>query len=444
MKKDCIILGSGLVGSLLSVYLIRHGYQVRMFERRSDMRKLSMSAGKSINLALSDRGLKALEKVGLASEAHKIAIPMYGRMMHAIDGTQTFQPYGKDKQAINSISRGLLNALLMDEAERHQVEIKFDSRCTQIDLNENIVQIENQSGQTNEFQAPLVFGADGAFSELRHQMMKNDRFDYHQYYQAHGYKELEITPDENGKHRLEKNALHIWPRGGYMLIALPNLDGSFTVTLFFPYEGDPSFTSLDTETKVESFFNQIFPDVVALMPNLVNDFFENPTGSLVTVKCSPWTMQNRFMLIGDAAHAIVPFYGQGMNCGFEDCFVLNQLIVQYNHQWEKIMPEYQRLRKPAGDAIADLAVSNFIEMRDRVADPMFLLRKKIEGLFHARYPDKWLPLYSMVTFSDIPYNVAKEEGERQEKIMDEIMRIPLIEKKWDSDEVENKILKLLN
>jgi len=333
--------------------------------------------------------------------------------------------------------------MMMDEAEKNKVEIIFNSRCTGVDLKENCVFIEDEKGKQSQHKASLVFGADGAFSALRHQMMMNDRFDYHQYYQAHGYKELEITPDTNGKHRLEKNALHIWPRGGYMLIALPNLDGSFTVTLFFPYEGKHSFEALDSEKKVEEFFLNVFPDAVPLMPNLTKDFFSNPTGSLVTVKCFPWTMQNRFMLIGDAAHAIVPFYGQGMNCGFEDCFVLNQLIEKHHHQWELIMPEYEKLRKPAGDAIADLAVSNFIEMRDRVADPSFLLRKKIERNFSDKYPDKWMPLYSMVTFSDIPYNEAKLKGEQQERVMDEIMKGDDIEDCWDSPEVENKILQLI-
>jgi kynurenine 3-monooxygenase len=272
--------------------------------------------------------------------------------------------------------------------------------------------------------------------------LTSDRFEYNQHYIEAGYKELIIPPGDNGKFLMEKNALHIWPRGSFMMIALPNPDGNFTCTLFLPFEGEKSFANLKTKDAVKAFFESEFPDAVPLMPSLLNDFFANPTSSLVTVKCFPWVFDNRVALIGDAAHAIVPFYGQGMNCGFEDCVVLNDLISKHDENWNKILPEYQELRKPDGDAIADLAIGNFIEMRDKTADPKFLLQKKIEARFNEKYPDKWIPLYSMVTYSPhIRYSKALSEGKRQQLIMDKIMALPDIESKWDSEEVEKMILK---
>jgi kynurenine 3-monooxygenase len=289
----------------------------------------------------------------------------------------------------------------------------------------------------------IIFGADGAYSIARLQhMLQHEHFDYQQSYIDFGYKELSIPAGENGSFQLEKNALHIWPRGNYMLIALPNIDGSFTCTLFFPFEGDPSFASLNTNEKVRNFFAKTFADATALMPTLAEDFARNPTSSLVTVKCYPWVRDEKFALIGDAAHAIVPFFGQGMNCGFEDCSVLDALIDQHGDDWKAILSRYQELRKPDCDAIADLALNNFIEMRDKVADPRFLLQKKIEAKLHARYPDKWIPAYSQVTFSPhIRYSEALQRGQNQETIMQEIMSTKDIEKIWDSDELHESIIK---
>lgn len=443
-KKNAVIMGAGLVGSLLSGYLKKHGYDVTIYERRADMRVDRISAGRSINLALSDRGWRGLEGVGLDEAVKKVAIPMKGRMIHNLDGSLTFQPYGKEGQAIYSVSRGGLNCVMMDEAERLGAKIEFNKRCKGVDLNENTITIENEQGEETLVKADLIFGSDGAFSAVRHDMMFTDRFNYSQQYLEHGYKELNIPPADGGGFRLEKNALHIWPRGGYMLIALPNPDGSFTCTLFFPFEGNPSFDGLDTPEKVTSFFKETFPDAVELMPTLEEDFFTNPTSSLAIIRCYPWTINNRVMLIGDAAHAIVPFYGQGMNAGFEDCVDLEKLIIKHDHNWDLIMPEYQAIRKPAGDAIADLALQNFIEMRDLVGQDEFLLRKKIEGKMHEKHPQKWMPLYSMVTFSDIPYHHALAEGKRQEKIMDKVMSTPGIEEKWDSEEIESLILEMLS
>ena len=447
MSKNVTIVGAGLVGSLLSIYLAKKGYKVSVFERRPDMRKTGLIAGRSINLALSDRGWKGLEGVGIADEIKKIAIPMYGRFIHHRDGSTAYQPYGKEGQAINSVSRAEINMKLMDLAEQQpNIKFHFNSPCTGINRKELIASfVDNDREIRVEQPSDLLFGADGAFAASRLNMqLQSDRFEYNQHYIDCGYKELLIPPGPGNKFLLEKNALHIWPRGSFMMIALPNLDGNFTCTLFLPFEGDKSFEKLKTKDEVTKFFQEEFPDAVPLMPTLVDDFFAHPTASLVTVKCYPWTFDNRIALIGDAAHAIVPFYGQGMNCGFEDCVVLNALIDKHKENWPEILEEYQNLRKVDGDAIADLAIANFVEMRDKTADPQFLLQKKIEAAFSEKYPQKWTPLYSMVTYSPhIRYSTAQREGAKQQAIMDKIMLIPDLSSKWDSEEVMNEILKHL-
>jgi len=446
MKKNITIIGAGLVGSLLSIYLSKRGYKVKVFERRGDMRMEKMSAGRSINLALSDRGLLALDKVGLSEEIKQIAIPMHGRQIHHLDGTTTFQPYGKEGQYINSVSRSTLNMKLMDLAEEHGVEIHFNEKLKKIDWAKDVMEFENTNGKSlPSFKTDLIFGADGAFSaaRLQHQL-QHDKFDYSQYYIDCGYKELTIPATASGDFAMEVNALHIWPRKDYMLIALPNLDKTFTCTLFFPFEGEASFANLITEEKVKEFFQKTFPDAVPLMPDYVNEFFNNPTSSLITVKCFPWIRDSTFALIGDAAHAIVPFFGQGMNCGFEDCRILDELIEQNGDDWHTILQQYQTLRKPDGDAIADLAVNNFTEMREKTADPKFLLQKKIEARLHEKYPDKWIPAYSQVTFSPhIRYSEALQRGQQQEAIMQEVMAIKSIEENWQSEEIEIMILERL-
>jgi kynurenine 3-monooxygenase len=444
MTKKATVVGAGLVGSLLSIYLAKRGYKIDLFERRPDMRKAKISAGKSINLALSDRGWKGLEGVGIADEIKKIAIPMYGRYIHHKDGSTAFQPYGKDNQAIYSVSRAEINMRLMDLAEQQEnVNIHFNERCTTIDRSKLEAHFENSETKKNTaVQSDLLFGSDGAFAASRLNMqLSSDRFEYNQHYISAGYKELIIPPGPNGEFMIEKNALHIWPRGSFMMIALPNTDGDFTCTLFFPFEGEKSFASIKTREQVEKFFREEFPDAVPLMPTLVDDYMNNPTSSLVTVKCFPWTFDDKIALIGDAAHAIVPFYGQGMNCGFEDCVVLNELIDRHKENWPAILEEYQTLRKPDADAIADLAVMNFVEMRDKTGDPKFLLQKKIEANFSGKHPDKWIPLYSMVTYSPhIRYSTALKNGQKQEEIMQKVMMMPDIDKKWDSEEVEKAML----
>lgn len=446
MKKEVVISGAGLVGSLLAVYLVRRGYKVSIYERRPDMRKEEISAGRSINLALSDRGLLALEKVGLAEEIRQLSIPMFGRFIHNADSSTAFQAYGKEGQFINAVSRGELNKKLMGLAEASGVKINFNHKCDRINWRSREVSFEVvDDGTYVSRKFDLLFGADGAYSatRLQHQL-QHDRFDYHQFYINCGYKELSIPPLPGGGSALEKNALHIWPRKDYMLIALPNPDGSFTCTLFFPFEGETSFSSLQTDDKILGFFQNNFGDAVPLMPDLIREFKTNPVSSLVTVKCFPWTREDYFSLIGDAAHAIVPFFGQGMNCGFEDCRILDQLMDTFGDDWSLILPHFQSLRKPDADAIADMAIGNFTEMREKVADPLFLLQKRIEARLHEKYPEKWIPAYSQVTFNPhIRYSEALRNAQKQDRIMQEVMSMPGIETRWDSREVEHLVLSKL-
>jgi kynurenine 3-monooxygenase len=399
------------------------------------MRTATISAGRSINLAMSDRGLKTLELAGIADDILRVAIPMHGRVMHDVVGNQTYQPYGVGNQAINSVSRGELNKVLLTVAERHGVEILFSRRCVDIDIATATATFEHtETGARETFQADVLFGADGSYSAVRNRLMMTDRFDYSQTYLPHSYKELHIPPAEDGSFQLEKHALHIWPRHSYMMIALPNLDGSFTCTLFFAHKGSPSFDELKTRADAERFFSEQFPDAMAMMPTLLDDFQANPESSLVTVRCFPWVANGKVALIGDAAHAIVPFYGQGMNCGFEDCRVLMACLDHCNEDWTSALELYQQLRKPSGDAIAQLALDNFIEMRDKVADPVFLLRKQIEGYLYATYPDKFIPLYTLVTFSpDVAYDEALRAGREADVLLAEIMAMPDVAGTWNSE-----------
>jgi len=431
-SRHIAISGAGLVGSLLAIYLAKRGYKITVFERRGDMRKSGYEGGRSINLALSNRGIRALDEVGLAEEMKSVAIPMHGRMMHDMQGNLSSQPYGKQGQFINSVSRSALNIVLMNKAELLGVEFRFEQRLTKVDLEKTTLTTAGSQHAGIEHKFDLIIGADGAFSAVRSAFQITDRFDYSQDYIDHGYKELHIPPGAAGAFQLEKNALHIWPRESFMMIALPNPDGSFTCTLFLPFEGTPSFSILRTDAEVSMFFESTFPDAVQLMPALLEDYNNNPTSSLVTVRCYPW-VKNNTLLIGDAAHAIVPFFGQGMNAGFEDCRVLNDLLNKHHDDWHIVLPEFQQERKKNADAIAQLALDNFIEMRDLVADADFLLRKKIEAKLHQLYPAQWIPLYSMVTFhDDTPYAVAYANGQKQKKIMDEVMKKPGIEKNWES------------
>jgi kynurenine 3-monooxygenase len=435
------IVGAGLVGSLLGVYMAKRGYKVSIFERRPDIRKMKIVQGRSINLALSERGWKGLQQAGLEEDISAIALPMNGRMMHNRKGELTFQQYGKEGQAIYSVSRGVLNQTLVNCADKHQnVELHFGHKCNEINLEKNEIEFELADGSVKKASFDRIIGSDGAYSALRNRMMKLDRFNYSQDYLTHGYKELEIPANEDGTHKMDKECLHIWPREEFMMIALPNLDGSFTCTLFMAFDGKEAFNNIKSKDDVKQFFERNFPDAISLMPTYLEDFMENPTSSLIMVKCAPWNYGSKALLIGDAAHAIVPFYGQGMNCGFEDCRILDEMLEEHHDDWDKVMPAFSNLRKPAADAILELALRNYIEMRDKTADPEFLLQKKIEARFSAKHPQLWMPLYSQVSFSNIPYNEALANGDKQESIMREVMALDNIDQIWDSAEVEEHIL----
>ena len=426
MKKEdkVLIIGAGLCGSLLALRMAQRGYKVEVYESRPDLRKVDISAGRSINLALSDRGLKALRLCGMEEKAREICIPMYGRLMHDTKGNTFASNYsGREGEYINSISRGDLNAILLDAAEENEnVTIYFNSGCKKVDIEKNIAHFK--SYETNEkyiVKADVIFGTDGAGSSLRKSYISERKFlfSYSQNYLNHGYKELEIPADKNGNHQISKGHLHIWPRGDFMLIALPNMDGSFTVTLFLSYEeGEYNFNNLTTEEKITAFFEQEFPDALALIPNIKEEFANNPTGPLGTIKCSPWFYQNKTLLMGDSAHAIVPFYGQGMNASFEDVFVFDEILNQDLGDWNAVFKAYQKARKHDTDAIADLAIDNFYEMRDHVANPLFKEKRKIEMDLEKNFPSQYSSKYFLVTFNEnIGYNEAMQRGRAQDKAL---------------------------
>lgn len=441
--KNIAIIGSGLVGSLLAIYLRKRGHEVTVFDRRQDVRKVEFS-GRSINLAMSNRGWSALRKVGVEQEVREIAMPLDKRALHVNEKPLYFQKYGKEGEAIYSISRGVLNRKMIDLAEDTGAVFRFEEKVWDVNLSEaKIYTGESEKEEWQEYKFDIVFGADGAFSRVRHKMQRRSRFNYSQFFIDVGYKELTIPANPDGSHKLDNSSFHIWPRGEFMLIAMPNLDGSFTCTLFLPFEGEISFENIKTEAQSEQFFNKYFPDIKSDISNLTRDFFKNPTSAMVTMKCYPWTYWDKVALVGDSAHAIVPFYGQGMNAGFEDIEVLDELIEKHGDDWELIFREYQESRKPNADAIAELSYRNFVEMSSKTANPDFILRKKIEKHFAEKYPEKWIPLYSRVTFSDKPYADALAIGDEQRAIMDEVMNLEGIENKWESEEVDNFILNRL-
>lgn len=423
-RESITLIGSGLAGPLLGIELEKRGYEVRIYERRPDMRKVKISAGRSINLALSTRGIHALRAAGVWDEMQKIIIPMRGRMMHSVAGELSFMPYGKDEtEVINSISRAELNIALMNAAEARGVAIEFEQRCTGYEPRSSAVRLRDErSGEPREVATDLVIGTDGSASALRMELQKRlFRFNLSQQYLDYGYKELTIPAGPRGEHQLEKHALHIWPRGSYMLIALPNIDGTFGCILFLPFEGgEASFAALDSGAKARDFFARQFPDALALMPDLAANYDANPVGAMVTVKCSPWHLDGRALILGDAAHAIVPFFGQGLNCAFEDVTVLLELLDRGGLGWEELFAAFERARKQNTDAIADLALENFVEMRDKVADPRFLFRKKVDLELERRLPGWYVPKYAMVTFHRIPYAVALERGRAQDRILEEL------------------------
>ncbi|MGH7984302.1 MAG: FAD-dependent oxidoreductase [Candidatus Udaeobacter sp.] len=416
-----VLIGSGLAGGLLAAYLGRRGCDVDLYERRADPREGNIVGGRSINLAISTRGIHALEQIGIAHEALQHAIPMRGRMIHDKSGTLHFTPYDVDpKNCINSIGRAALNTTVIEAAQRYSnVRVHFNHKCTDVDLDTATAHLLDLStSQPLNSSGDAVIGVDGAFSAVRQSMqMQISGFEYDESYLAHGYKELTIPPGPDGSWRMEKNALHIWPRKSFMMIALPNPDGSFTCTLFWEFEGSRSFATTKTDDDVLRFFDQEFPDAVPLMPTLLEDFGNNPTGSLVTIRCAPWFYRDKVCLVGDAAHAVVPFYGQGMNAAFEDCVVLDECLEEFSGNREHAFAEYFHRRKENSDALADLAIGNFVEMRDKTASKTFRAKKKLDHALEAALPGIYLPLYTMVTFTRIPYATAAKRARVQDALV---------------------------
>lgn len=421
MATKFLLIGSGLAGGLLGAYLGRRGFEVELYERRPDPRAGNFVGGRSINLAVSTRGIHALEQLGIANEVMQHAIPMRGRMIHDKSGRLHFAPYDVDpNKCINSIGRAALNTAVIEAAQRHpNVRVMFNHRCTDVDLDSATAELLNLStSRPFNSSGDAVIGVDGAFSAVRHAMQRRlDRFDYDQSYLAHGYKELSIPPGPNGSWQMEKNALHIWPRKSFMMIALPNPDGSFTCTLFWEFEGARSFATTKTDDDVRRFFNDEFPDAIPLMPTLLEEYRQNPTGSLVTIRCAPWYYRDKIVVVGDAAHAVVPFYGQGMNAAFEDCVVLDECLAQFPDDRERAFAEYFSKRKENADALADLAIGNFIEMRDKTTLKTFRAKKKLDHLLEAALPGIYLPLYTMVTFTRMPYAAAAKRARIQNQIV---------------------------
>jgi len=443
--KHITIVGGGLVGSLLAVFMAKRGHTVHVFERRPDPRKTDVYAGRSINLVVSHRGWTALRAAGVEKAVQRIVVPVYARMTHDRDGKLTRLPYSIDERAIHSVSRGELNKVLLTEAEKlPNVTLHFDHRCTGVDLDTATCSFHDEvEGDNIAVRADVVLGADGAPSAVRQEMMKG-RFNFSQSFIEHDYKEVAFPPNPDGTPQMDPNCLHIWPRRQFMMMGLANTDGGFTGTLFMPHEGEYSFGTIKDEQDLMRFFQAHFKDAIPMLPDLAEQYFRNPQSNLAIIRCAPWTHKDKVALVGDSAHAIVPFYGEGMNSGYEDCKVLNDLLNEHgDDDWGTVLDAYGKARKPNGDAIADLSLRNFVEMRDLVADPRFILRKKIEGRLQQRHPDKWLPLYSQVKFSDIPYVDAWNEGLRHDRIMEEVLAMPGIEERWDSEEVERKALELL-
>ncbi|MCB4798848.1 FAD-dependent oxidoreductase [Neotamlana laminarinivorans] len=446
-KENILIIGAGLCGSLLALRLAQRGYFVNIYEMRPDLRKTDISAGRSINLAFSDRGNKTMKLVGLENKVKSLCIPMHGRMIHTKEGETFLSNYsGREHEYINSVSRGELNALLLTEAEKHEnVNIYFNRKCKSVDFENTTALFKDYENKTEFVEdADCIIATDGAGSALRksYYLGKKFLFSFSQNYLTHGYKELSILPTETGDYKTYKNALHIWPRGDFMLIALPNLDGSFTVTLFLSYtEGKYNFNNLTTPEIVTEFFKNEFPDALQIMPNLVEDFFKNPTAALGTIKCSPWHYKGNTLLMGDAAHAIVPFYGQGMNASFEDVVEFDSVLNQNkNVDWQTIFSAYEKIRKKDTDAIADLALDNFNEMRDHVGQVIFQEKRKIEMALEKEFPEDYASKYSLVTFNEnIGYKEAMLKGRAQDKAILNLLSNHVI----DVDSDLNTVLKLV-
>lgn len=446
MKTErIIIVGAGLVGALFSVYLSKRGYTVDIFDTHPDIRRMPVRPGKAINLTLCERGLRALDRVGAGDMVRELAVPAYGRYIHPENGELVYQPYGNNQEAIYSILRRQLAEVFITFAERHpRINLHFNEKCVGLGLSPLGVEFLNtQTGATSRHDADLVFGADGTYSSVRTLMQRMHRFNYSQEFLDQGFKELELPAGSGAPWASEQNGLHMWPRGAFMLIGFPNADGSFTCALNMPFEGEPSFDSLTTPQKVEEFFAEVFPDVAPHIPHLGESFFLHPPNPMVTVRCSPWTFQGKVALIGDAAHVLFPYYGQGANAGFEDCSVLVDCLDRHGEDWPAVFADYERSRKPNMDAISQMVSHHYAEIRDQLADPRFLLLKAVERKVNQMYPDDYQPLYSMITFTTMPYAEALRIDREQRELMDKLMHIEGLERKLESRETEATIRRLM-
>jgi kynurenine 3-monooxygenase len=436
--SETIVVGAGLVGSLLSMFLSKRGHRVEVYDRMPDIRKGSANSGRSINLTLCERGLRVLDAVGVGDDVRALAVPVYGRLMHDVRGGLTFQPYGNRREAIYSIARADLNRVLLDYAEREfGIAFHFDERCRAVDLDAPSVETEHAAtGRVAVRRAERIFASDGAYSAVRMHMQKKIRLNLSQQYWEQGYKELSAPRASGGGWADEKNVIHIWPRGSYMLIGFPNVDGSFTCSLHLPFEGPLSFESITGERALLDFFGAAFPDAVAHIPRLAEEFFTHPVNAMVTIKCSPWSHRGKVSLIGDAAHSIFPSYGQGANAGFEDCAVLDECMARHGDDWAALMRDFEERRRPNTNAIADLCVEHFVELRDLVGTPDFLLRKEVERRLNEAYPEKYKDLYSMITFTCMPYTEALRIDREQRAIVERIMSVEGVGPKLGGSEVD--------
>jgi kynurenine 3-monooxygenase len=443
--EKILVTGGGLVGSLLSIYMARQGYEVHLFDRYPDFRKTKIASGKSINLTICERGFTALDRVGAGDRVREISVPCYGRMVHAVDGSIEHQPYGNRREAIYSISRNALNQVLLAHAlEQPSLTCHFEQKCVEVDLEQLGVTLQDQrSGEVTHWRGDRLFGADGAHSAVRLRLQRTPRFNLVQQHLDQGYKELDAPATPAGDWPLEGHAIHIWPRGDYMLIGFPNLDHSFTLSLHMPFEGDPSFASLRTPADLRSLFERSFPDALPLLPNLAAEYFGRPEASMVTIRCSPWTYRGKVALVGDAAHAMVPSYGQGANSGFEDCSVLADCVASAGDDWKRALETYETLRRPNADAIADLALEHFHELRDLVGDPQFQQRKRIERRINELFPDRYIPLYSLISFTNTPYVEALRRDREQRTLIDRMLTVPGILDRLESEEIRGVIAELI-
>lgn len=444
--ETILVAGGGLVGSLLSIHMARQGHEVHLFDRYPDYRTTKLESGRSINLTICERGFTALDRVGAGDLVRAISVPCYGRMIHSVDGSVEYQPYGNLWEAIHSVSRNTLNHVLLGLAlEQPSVTCHFEQKCLEVNPDAPSLTFRDlQSGKTSNWLGDRLFGADGAHSAVRLRLQRTQRFNLVQQYLDQGYKELGVPPAADGDWALAGNAIHIWPRGDYMLIGFPNLDHSFTLSLHMPFEGSPSFASIRTPDAVRHLFEQSFPDATPLVPNLTEDFFSRPEASMITIRCAPWTYQDKVALVGDSAHAMVPSYGQGANSGFEDCSVLADCIAGFDGDWLQAFKAYEALRKPNADAIADLALEHFHELRDLVGDPQFQERKRVERRINELFPDRYIPLYSLISFTNMPYVQALQQDREQRTLVDRVLAIPGILEALETEGIQDVIGRLMD